>query len=113
MVTDHSEVRSLFDEPPGPHAHAGDPWTSHAAAKPPRAGSQAYKLLVAYGWAPAGLTDDEAAARARLGGYPRRRCSDLRRLGFIAWDGSTTRPSSYGKEQMVCRITETGRAALK
>jgi hypothetical protein len=103
---------SLFDQPQGPHARAGDPFTSQRAAEHlPRAGSQALRLLRAYASERGGLTDLAASLRAGLpAGW--KRCSDLRRLRLIEWDGLTTRVERMGREQMVCEITPAGRLAL-
>jgi hypothetical protein len=94
-----------------------DPETSAngAADVRPRQGSQAMQLLTEYAQARIGLTDEEAGHRsglaARGAGYWKR-CSDLRRLGFIE-DSHTTRPGISGSEMMVCTITAKGLEAYR
>jgi hypothetical protein len=94
-----------------------DPDTSRqgAADVRPRQGSQAMQLLTEYAHARIGLTDEEAGQRSGLAqrgaGYWKR-CSDLRRLGFIE-DSHTTRPGSSGSEMMVCIITVKGLEAYR
>jgi hypothetical protein len=100
-----------------PHelAHRDDPRTSTeaAAANAVRRGSQRRLLLAAFASAEGGLTYDEAGAAAGVGGYnERRRCSELRQLGLIAWHG-TTRPGASGSSAMVCTITLAGMVALQ
>lgn len=93
-----------------PEARTSDPATSHAAARAnvPRRGSQALRILATYLDAP--RTDEEAAEMAGVpGGW--KRCSDLRRLGYITPTGTTAR-TSYGVEANVCSITSHGRAVL-
>lgn len=92
-----------------------DPETSQkgAAHIRPKAGSQMFRLLEQYRQYPLlGLTDEEATTRAGIerGGW--KRCSDLRRLGFVTPTGET-RIASSGIEQRVCRITEEGLEVLK
>lgn len=75
-------------------------------------GSQCYRLLEAY--AGSDLTDEEAAQRSGVLAYARswwRRCSDLRQQGLIEPTGEE-RMSSAGSPQMVCRITNQGRALV-
>ena len=94
-----------------------DPDTSRHGAQDvrPRQGSQAMQLLTEYAHARIGLTDEEAGQRSGLAqrgaGYWKR-CSDLRRLGFIE-DSHTTRPGSSGSEMMVCIITAKGLEAYR
>lgn len=82
------------------HARATDPATSKRAADSLDPRSLMHRLARVYEAAgAAGLTDEEAASRA---GIPTawKRCSDLRRLGWIKATG--TRIGSTGREQMVC-----------
>ena len=94
-----------------------DPDTSASGAADvrPRQGSQAMQLLTQYAKARIGLTDEEAGKRSGLAqrgaGYWKR-CSDLRRLGFIE-DSHTTRAGSSGSEMMVCTITAKGLEAYR
>lgn len=94
-----------------PKARKSDPATSKAAAKLalPKAGSQAYSLLIAHMRNPNGLTDEEAciAARLDLRTEYRTRCSTLRNLGFIE-DTLFTRESSMGRPNVVRVITKKG-----
>ena len=91
-----------------------DPQGSVNGAKhiTPKRGSQAMRLLAIYAQNPImGCTDEEASAQAGiLHGW--KRCSDLRRLGFIE-DANTMRETSSGVNAMVCRITQQGLEALK
>lgn len=77
----------------------------------PRRGSQAMRLLAIYKEHPVyGLTDETAAQLANLP-HGWKRCSDLRRLGYIAATGEHM-PTSSGVMAMVCRITTEGLEAL-
>ena len=91
-----------------------DPQGSVNGAKhiTPKRSSQAMRLLAIYAQNPLlGLTDEEASSQAGiLHGW--KRCSDLRRLGFIE-DAATQRATSSGVLAMVCRITQQGLEALK
>jgi hypothetical protein len=83
------------------HARTTDPPTSKRAADSLDPRSLMHRLARAYEAAgAAGLTDEEAAAQA---GIPTawKRCSDLRRLGWIKTSGAT-RVGSSGRDQMVC-----------
>jgi hypothetical protein len=93
-----------------PAARTSDPVTSHMAEEAirPRRGSQAMTLLQVYATAPGGLTDEEVAVQAKLGQGAWKRCSDLRRAGYIVPTGNL-RPSSAGLLVQVCRITEAGK----
>lgn len=118
----------LFDDAPPARelARATDPDTSHAAAAAvdgsPRRESQLRALLTAYSAAGrSGLTDEHAARVSGVGtdgGHYTKRCSDLRRLGYIAPrlnddDGTPmTRPGSSGRAARVCAVTGSGHAAL-
>ena len=87
------------------HARSTDPPTSKRAADSLDPRSLLYRLAQVYEAAgAAGLTDEEAAAQA---GIPTawKRCSDLRRLGWIKTNGAT-RVGSSGRDQMVCVWTE-------
>lgn len=102
---------SLFD---APLARATDPGTSHAAAQAVRirAASQKARLLKAYSSFPDGLTDDEAGKSAGLEGSGYwKRCSELRSNGWISRTGEV-RAGDSGMAQEVCRITDSGRAAI-
>lgn len=90
------------------HARVTDPDTSREAAKPSRQ-TQLMRLLEAYrGWT--NLTDEEATERAGIAqGW--KRCSDLRRLGYIE-DTTLRKVGSQGKKQMVCCLTDAGAQAL-
>jgi hypothetical protein len=90
-----------------PAARTTDPETSHKAAdrNAPRRTSQAMRILSAYLEGP--QTDEQASTIAKIpGGW--KRCSDLRRLGYIEPTGETA-VTSYGSEANVCRITALGR----
>jgi hypothetical protein len=84
-----------------PLARSSDPPTSRRAADSLDPRSLLHRLARVYEAAgAAGLTDEEAAAQA---GIPTawKRCSDLRRLGYIKTNGAT-RVGSSGRDQMVC-----------
>ena len=88
-----------------------DPETSREAANKvqPRRGSQAMQILALYDNI-GGLTDEQAVEISGLvGGW--KRCSDLRRLGFIT-DTGDRRKTLGGCQAMVCRITPAGIEAL-
>lgn len=91
-----------------------DPQGSVNGAKhvKPKRGSQAMRLLAVYAENPImGLTDEEASSQAGiLHGW--KRCSDLRKLGYIE-DAATMRETSSRVMAMVCRITHAGLEALK
>lgn len=77
----------------------------------PKRTSQAMRLLAVYAENPImGCTDEEACSQAGvIHGW--KRCSDLRRLGYIE-DAATTRETLSGVLAMVCRVTQTGLEAL-
>ena len=83
-------------------ARASDPATSHAAARSLDTRTILGQLCAAYADAGAvGLTDEEAGARiGKPGAW--KRCSDLRRLGYIVATGDT-RTGLSGREGIVCR----------
>ena len=89
-----------------PLFRATDPDTSRNAV--PRRGSQAMQILALY--ANRDLTDEKAVELSGLnGGW--KRCSDLRRLGLIAFAGYYGKTES-GCNAMVCSITMAGMEAL-
>ncbi len=91
-----------------PLFRATDPDTSRNTV--PRRGSQAMTILALYDNI-GGLTDEQAVEISELvGGW--KRCSDLRRLGFIT-DTGDRRKTLGGCQAMVCRITPAGIEALK
>jgi hypothetical protein len=93
------------------NARTTDPETSHKAdrANAPRRASQATRILRAYLDGP--QTDEQAS---EIAGVPNgwKRCSDLRRLGYIIPTGETA-VTSYGVEANVCRITDLGREVAR
>ena len=90
-----------------PLFRATDPDTSRNAI--PRRGSQAMSILGLY--LRGDLTDEQAVEVSGLvGGW--KRCSDLRRLGFIR-DTGDRRTTQGGCKAMVCAITPAGIEALK
>ena len=90
-----------------PLFRATDPDTSRNAV--PRRGSQAMTILALYDNI-GGLTDEQAVEISGLvGGW--KRCSDLRRLGYIV-DIGDRRKTISGCEAMVCEITLKGSMAL-
>lgn len=90
--------------------------TSKAGAKAItiRAGSQRALLLDQY-FAVSDLTDEEAGRLSGLAKRPNcgywKRCSELRRAGYIRPTGET-RVSGVGVLQAVCQITDAGVLAL-
>lgn len=93
---------------------AKDPNTSRQAPDKPKRVAMLYQLLEVYC-----LNDvtDEEAVELLVGHTPtfadeskRRRCSDLRALGWIAPTGDT-RPNQSGRQRIVCAITNSGRDA--
>lgn len=93
-----------------------DPPTSAAAAQAVtvRANNQRGRLLRAYRWAPNGLTDDEAQARAvgvSVTSCYWKRCSELRDAGFITTTG-VTRAGRAGVQRIVCFLTPAGATVL-
>ena len=95
-----------------PLFRATDPDTSAKAADDVRLrqGTQAYKLLEEYILHRQGLTDEEAGVfsglASRGAGYWKR-CSDLRRMGFIE-DTGVRREGVSGSSMMVCVFTPAG-----
>jgi hypothetical protein len=83
----------------------------------PRRLSQRDRLLKTYEDAYLGLTDDEAATKARLlGSCYWKRCGELRALGYISTDQEdepTTRRGMAGSKRIVCWITDEGEQHLK
>lgn len=95
-----------------PHTRREDPSTSRQADEQsrPRRASQAMRILEAYATHGA-LIDESAVIHAGVtGGW--KRCSDLRRLGYIAPTGAEL-PTSMGAAAQVCAITQEGRRALE
>jgi hypothetical protein len=93
---------------------AKDPATSQQAPTKTKRMTAMYQLLEVY--CLNDVTDEEAVEM--LIGRPatladegkRRRCSDLRALGWIAPTGDT-RPNASGRQRIVCAITDAGRDA--
>lgn len=93
---------------------ANDPKTSQQAPAKAKRMTAMYRLLGVY--CLNDLTDEEAVEM--MLGRPatladegkRRRCSDLRALGWIAPTGET-RPNASGRQRIVCQITDAGRDA--
>lgn len=91
-----------------------DPETSRQAPTRAKRMTQTYRLLGVY--CLNDVTDEEAVEI--LLGHPatlsdeglRRRCSDLRALGWITPTGDS-RPNRSGRNRIVCTITDTGRDA--
>lgn len=110
----------MTDDWAAEHARSSDPQTSKDAAASLQdhdITSLCFRLLRQYFILGDGLTDEEAAKRAA--GYGKqpspgawKRCSDLRREGWIEPTGETRRASS-GRQQQVCAITEVGKQQLK
>ena len=89
-----------------PLFRATDPDTSRQGA--PRRGSQAMSILGLY--LHGDLTDEQAVeVSGFVGGW--KRCSDLRRLGYIT-DTGDRRMTLGGCKAMVCAITPAGIEAL-
>ncbi len=89
-----------------PLFRATDPDTSRNAV--PRRGSQAMTILRLFEYSD--LTDEQAVELTGLvGGW--KRCSDLRRLGFIK-DTGDRQITQGGCQAMVCAITPAGIEAL-
>jgi hypothetical protein len=83
-------------------ARASDPATSRAAARSLDTRTILGQLCKAYADAGAvGLTDEEAGKRIDKPNAWKR-CSDLRRIGYIVATGET-RTGSSGREGIVCR----------
>jgi hypothetical protein len=97
-------------------ARKSDTGTSIEGAKSVaiRAGTHRTKLLETYASCGYGITDEVAGLWSGLAdknaGYWKR-CSELRRAGYIAPTGET-RKSSNGSMQQCCRITDAGRQAI-
>ena len=100
------------------NARNSDPATSKEAAETVDARSQMLLLLEAFAWADS--TDAEAAERAEgvdpWSGWWKR-CSDLRREGWIEWvydeNGNLVRrKGKTGRSQGVSRVTNAGYKVL-
>jgi len=97
----------LEDTNPEHLARASDPITSKVAARAIayRTGSHKALLFAAYLSEPAGLTDEEAAARVGMQLYEAtKRCADLRNDGAIVSVG--VRKGRSGLERQVCKVAE-------
>jgi hypothetical protein len=95
-----------------PLFRVSDPDTSEAAAKDVklRRGSQCAVLLEEYFTNRLGLTDEEAGVKSGLASKRScywKRCSDLRRMGYIV-DTGIRRQQSTGSKGMVCVLTQKG-----
>jgi hypothetical protein len=101
---------SLFDSyEPKLQVRRKDPETSAKAAMRLKPGSAKATLLGRYYLFD--LSDEEAAEQTGMSLYAAsKRCSDLRRDGFIEPIG--IREGASGHERMICRITDNGRAAV-
>lgn len=101
-------------------AHRADPETAKTAAAEGALRKNTHRLLclLAHSRYPtSGLTDDECSAEAGLELHEaRRRCSDLRNLGLIAFvrfgDRHETRKTASGRSATVSSITAYGTEAL-
>lgn len=84
-------------------ARTTDPWTSKAAAHSIQnsAHTQREIIMDAYRAHPDGLTDEEAASHAGVGGCWWKRCSELRALGMIV-DTGQVRIGISGRARIVC-----------
>jgi hypothetical protein len=72
-------------------AHRADPPSAHAAAQLRGKETHRRACLAAHLADPSGLTDDEVAQRTGIELHEaRRRCSDLRNLGLIAWQRNSS-----------------------
>lgn len=80
-----------------------DPWTSSYADRSIReaAVTQRETILRAFEQHPDGLTDEEAAAVAGVGGCWWKRCSELRQQGLIV-DSGRVRKGTAGRPRIVC-----------
>lgn len=97
---------TLFDTIP--RARNMDPDTSHEAAKAPRK-RQIMTILESFAQSP--MTDEEASTVSGIS-QAWKRCSDLRKLGWIK-DTGIRKQSLAGKLAMVSIITPDGLTALK
>lgn len=91
-------------------ARTSDVETSHAAAAhaPDAKANQRREVLALHARHPGGLTDDEVSYLAGTDLW--RRCSDLRKLGHLAWLMTTTSPSApTGVPVPVTRKARSGR----
>lgn len=97
-------------------ARASDPPSSKKAARQftVRKGFHRGDLLLAFAASPAGLTDEEACAKAGLplSSEYATRCSELKRMGLIA-DTHNTRPGASGVDRVIRRITYDGSRAAR
>lgn len=84
-------------------ARKSDPWTSKYADHSVRdsAVTQREILLRVFNQHESGLTDEEAAAIAGVGGCWWKRCSELRSLGLIVNSGQV-RKGTAGRPRIVC-----------
>lgn len=97
---------TLFDTIP--RARNMDPDTSHEAAKAPRK-RQIMTILESFTHCP--MTDEEVSSISGIS-QAWKRCSDLRKLGWIK-DTGIRKQSSAGKMAMVSTITPDGLTALR
>lgn len=105
-----TQVLDSPDDEPSNRTRTVDHGTSAAGARAVsfRSGTQKHRLLIAYAET-SGLTDEEAAAAARLPSSACwwKRCSELRDVGAIEPTGET-RVGAAGVPRIVCSITEQG-----
>ena len=86
-----------------PGVRVTDPWTSGYADRSVRDSSATQREIImrAFEQHPDGLTDEEAAAVAGVGGCWWKRCSELRSLGLIV-DSGRVRKGTAGRPRIVC-----------
>lgn len=106
-----SAQSGLFDEEAP--SHAGDPWTSRAAAQSVKRSPQRLRVLGELARAgDEGRTDSELGERLTIretAAGTRRK--ELERLGYVERT-ERTRPTRYGNPALVHVVTSAGRAAF-
>ena len=121
MIDPFAKIDPLDELDDIPHAHASDPWQSqYAADNLSTVRRHCLQLLRVYRTAHGPLTDSEAAELAGVmqdGQQAGKRCSDLRKRGWIEWvrddNGKIrTRNGPSNRPRGLCVITPKGLAAL-
>jgi len=112
-VSAADELRLFADDNGDGRFHVEDPWTSKAAARGVKAGTDRYRVLTVFGRDLAGRTDYEVAVELELLAHVAgTRRGELLEAGYVEATDAR-RPTDTGALARVHRITPAGRDALR